>query len=135
MWVYRTKGILGETCTLENIFDFISERKQEWTIGMRRNGVDICTRYKMLMGKAIPKLARREKILEESMNASIAREVKSKYNADPIPPKNLSAECPHVAPAREMPVAEEPSSKMPAAEEPYSQKSALLCFFCRLRNK
>lgn len=45
------------------------------------------------------------------MKALVAREVRSKYSADPIPPRKPTAECPPIALAREMPMAEELSPK------------------------
>lgn len=73
---------------------------------MRHDGVDIYALYKVLMEEAIPKLARGDKILDQSMKASVAREVRTKYNADTIPLKKPFAKCPLVAPARETTAAE-----------------------------
>lgn len=44
MGVYPIKGGLSEVCIPEHIVDFISERKKEWTIGVKCGGVDICAR-------------------------------------------------------------------------------------------
>lgn len=122
MDVYSTKGLLGDACTPKQIFYFISERKREWTIGVKRDGFDVCAKYKVLIGEAIPNLAGGDKILEQSMNLSIAREVRSMYSADPVPPRKPSVKSPPIALAKETPAAEGPSSEMPVAEEPSSLK-------------
>lgn len=83
MGIYPTKNGLGKTCTPRHIFDFISERR-EWTIGGKHDAIDICARYKVLTREAIPELAEEDKILEQSMKASVAWEVRSKYNANPV---------------------------------------------------
>lgn len=78
---------------------------------MKRTRVDVCAKYNVLIGEAIPKLVEKDKILEQAMKALVARGVRSKYSADPIPPKKPTAECPPVTLAREMPMAEELSPK------------------------
>lgn len=65
---------------------------------------------KVLMGEAIPKLASEDKILEQAMKASVTKEVRSKYSADPVPPKMPTTKRPLVAPTKEVPTVEEPPS-------------------------
>lgn len=87
--VYTTKGLLGEACTQEHIFDLLNERKREWMIGVKPGGFNVCAKYKVLMGEAIPKLARGEFFLDQFMKASITRKLRSKYSTNLVPPRNL----------------------------------------------
>lgn len=99
--IYPTKGLQGKACTSEHIFYFLHIRRREWTIGVRRDGFDVCTKYKILMGEAITKLAGGDKILEQSMKASVAREMRTKHSTNPVVPRKPCAEHSPVVPVRD----------------------------------
>lgn len=52
--IYPTNGLQGEACSPEHIFDFLNERRREWPIGVKRDGVNVYAKYKVLIGEAIP---------------------------------------------------------------------------------
>lgn len=56
------------------------------------------------------------------MKVSIAREVRRKYIANPVPLRKPSTERPPVTSAKETPTAAGPSFEIPVAEEPFSPK-------------
>lgn len=70
---------------------------------------------KVLMGEAIPTLVEGDTILVQSMKALIVLVVRSKYSANPAPPRKPSAKRPPFAPIKEIPAAEGPCSE-PEAE-------------------
>lgn len=80
---YLSKGLQEESCS-ENIFEFLNEKRPKWIIGIRCNGVDVYAKYKVMMGEAIPKLVGGDKILEQSVKATVTRKVRSKYSADSV---------------------------------------------------
>lgn len=83
----------------------------------------MCARNKMVMGEAIPKFAGGDKILKQSMKATVAREVRSKYSSDPVLLRKPFAERPPVAPIRETSEAEGPSSEVLEDTKPSSPKT------------
>lgn len=61
--VYSSRSGFDEKCSRENIFEFLSESKRKWLIGIKADGTDVCDQFRVLMDSAIPDMVGGDKIL------------------------------------------------------------------------
>lgn len=77
--VYQLPSNSKEKYTWENAFLFINERRKEWKIKVRPDGIDVCNQYQTLIERVITKMAGGDGALVAIMLTSTAKEIRSKH--------------------------------------------------------